>query len=70
MFFKASDTFSRTSFHKSYNAVIPRMLYLQLWQMTSSIIRSIQLKELGNNILHAQFKNFKRLEPYVLNMNL
>ena len=30
--------------------------YLELWQTTWSIIRSIiQLKELGNNILHTQF---------------
>ena len=37
------------------------MLYLELWQTTWSIIRSIQLKELGNNILHTQLKNFAKI---------
>ena len=30
------------------------MLRPELWQTTWSIIRSIQLKELGNNILYIQ----------------
>ena len=34
------------------------MLHLELLQNTWSIIRSIQLKELGNNISHAQLKKF------------
>ena len=37
------------------------MLFLELWQTTWSIIRSIQLKELGNNILHTQFLNFAKI---------
>ena len=37
------------------------MLYLELWQTTWSIIWSIQLKELRNNILHTQFKNFAKM---------
>ena len=37
------------------------MLYLDLWQTTWSIIWSIQLKELHNNILHIQFKNFVKI---------
>ena len=46
-----ADTSSRTSFHKSKNTVIPKimmisqMFYLELWQTTCSNIRSIQSKE-------------------------
>ena len=38
------------------------MLYLELWQTTWWIIRSIQLKELGNKILHTQFENFAEIQ--------
>ena len=38
------------------------MLYLELWQTTWSIIRSIHLKELGNNILHTRFQHFAKIQ--------
>ena len=41
--------------------MISQVLYLELSQTTRSIIRSIQLKELDNNSLHAKLKNFANI---------
>ena len=32
--------------------IISKMLFLELWEITQSSFQSIQLKELGNTILH------------------
>ena len=49
--------------------MISQMLYLELWQTTWSITRSIQMKELGNDILHTQFKSFAKIQSLCYNLH-